>query len=60
MERISVDMFIVRYRKIFSSILGSCAVLCTLLTFWEPAVNAFALMLLVIPTFSLLYLELKV
>lgn len=47
------------FRKIFSAILGVCATICTALTFWQPAVNAFALMLLVIPTFILLYSALK-
>lgn len=47
------------FRKLFSTIMGICAAICTVLTFWEPAVNAFALMLLVIPTFALLCSALK-
>lgn len=47
------------FRKVFGGILGVCAAICTALTFWQPAVNAFALMLLVIPTFILLYSALK-
>lgn len=46
-------------RKVFASILAVCAAICTGLTIWEPAVNAFALMLLVIPTFGLLFSAIK-
>lgn len=46
-------------RKLFSAVLAVIAGICTLLTFWAPAVNAFALMSLCIPTFILLYSAIK-
>lgn len=58
-DLISLVNFIFEIRKTFSLIVGVSAVICTGLTIWQPAVNAFALMLLVIPAFALLYCELK-
>lgn len=47
-------------RKTFSTIIGIGAIICTALSCWHPAVNAFALMLFLIPTISLMYCHMKV
>lgn len=56
---IIMKYFIHLFRKLFSAVLAITASICTLLTFWAPAVNAFALMSLCIPTFALLYSAIK-
>lgn len=53
------DFYFFVCRKVFSTIMGICAVICTALALWHPAANAFAMMFLVIPAFGLLYFELR-
>lgn len=52
--------FVSVFSKTFSTIIGIGAIICTALSCWQPAVNAFALMLFLIPTISLMYCHLRV
>lgn len=50
---------IIKKRVNFTAGMLTFSVLATLLSVWNPAVNAFALMCLALPTFYLLYKELE-
>lgn len=55
----SLKITVNNFRKRFCTVMFIFSVMATVLSFWKPAVNAFALMLLVIPTIYLLYHELS-
>lgn len=55
------DDFILHiFRNKFSAGIAIITAICTVLSVWQPAVNAFALMFLVIPATLMLYNELRV
>lgn len=56
-EEIFLSIF--PFRKIFSVAVSVCVSICTILAFWEPAVNAFALISLAIPSLVWVYLAIK-